>query len=332
LSTSGAARRCRLRAERWALPEPFAIAGLVQRDTELIVVEIEADGCVGRGECERDDLLSPGCANVLAEVERARSAIESGATRMDLLDLLPAGPARSAIDCALWDLESKLSSVPVWTLAGLPEPQPIITAYTLSVASPQDMAAAARREAHRPLLKLKLEGVRSSACIRAVREAAPDTRLIADANGSIQPEQLFEVISTCAQHRVELLEQPLLRRADEALESLRHDVPICADESFHDRSSLPDILGRYDMVNIKLDKTGGLTEALLAIAAAQRRRLRIMVGCMLGTSLAMAPAFLLAPKADYVDLDGPLLLGSDRPGGMRFDGSILHPPARAFWG
>jgi L-alanine-DL-glutamate epimerase-like enolase superfamily enzyme len=308
------------------------IAGLIQRDTELVVVEIEANGQRGRGECERDDLLSPNCPNVLAEMERVRPAIERGATRMDLLELLPAGPARSAIDCALWDLESKLAGEPVWALAGLSEPRPLTTAYTLSVAAPEQMAAAARREAHRPLLKLKLEGGSSSDCLRAVREAAPSTKLIADANGSIPPERLTEVIATCAQHGVVLLEQPLPRRADDALASVSHAIAICADESFHDRLSVPDILGRYDMVNVKLDKTGGLTEALLAIAAVQRRGLRIMVGCMLGTSLAMAPAFLLASQADYADLDGPLLLGADRPGGMRFDGSTLYPPARDFWG
>src|SRR5262249_26235802 len=182
------------------------------------------------------------------------------------------------------------------------------------------------------VLKLKLEGERASACVRAVREAAPVTRLIADANGSIPPAHLNDVIATCAQCGVAMLEQPLPRSADDVLAATTHEIAICADESFHDRRTLSDVVGKYDMVNIKLDKTGGLTEALLAIAAARSRNLRIMVGCMLGTSLAMAPAFLLASQADYADLDGPLLLGADRPGGMRYDGSTLYPPARDFWG
>jgi L-Ala-D/L-Glu epimerase / N-acetyl-D-glutamate racemase len=320
------------RVERWTLPEPFAIAGLVQADTELVVVELTAGGCRGRGECERDDVLSPGCANVMAEIERVRPAIERGATRIELLELLPPGPARSAIDCAMWDLESKLTGEPVWMRAGLPQPQPVTTAYTLSTAPADQMAAAARRHAQRPLLKLKLEGTRAAECIAEVRAAAPRATLIADANGSIPPQHLLALLARCADHGVALLEQPLLRRADGLLAALPHDVPVCADESFHDRASLAEVIGKYDMVNVKLDKTGGLTEALLTITAARRLGLRVMIGCMLGTSLAMAPAFLLAPLAERVDLDGPLLLGGDRPGGMRFRGSTLYPASRAFWG
>jgi L-alanine-DL-glutamate epimerase-like enolase superfamily enzyme len=327
-----AQRRLRQRTERWTLVDPFVIAGLVQADTELIVVEIAASDCVGRGECERDDLLVAGAPNVIAEIERAGPAIERGAGREDLLELLPAGPARSAIDCALWDLESRLRGEPVWAIAELPEPQAVTTAYTLRAASPARMAEDARRNADRPLLKLKLDGASSRACIEAVRAAAPDATLIADANGSLDDAFLPDVIAACERHRISMLEQPLPRGRDARLASAGRLVPLCADESFHDRRNLRDVIGNYDFVNVKLDKTGGLTEALFAIAAAKREGLRIMVGCMLGTSLAMAPAFLLAALAEHVDLDGPLMLGADRPGGMRYERSTLYPPEPEFWG
>jgi len=325
-------RELRCRTELWTLDEPFVIAGLVQRDTQLIVVEIGAGGHVGRGETERDDLLAPGRMNVLQEIERARHAVERGAGREDLLELLPAGPARSALDCALWDLESRIAQVPVWSLAGLPPPRPTTTAYTLRAGHAPQMADDARRNAERPLLKIKLEGARASECIEAVRNAAPRATLIADANGSLSPDLLQEVIETCERNGVEMLEQPLPRGSDDALRGVEHTITVCADESFLDRSSLSAVVGRYDMVNVKLDKTGGLTEALLSIAAARREGLRLMVGCMLGTSLAMAPALLLASQAEHVDLDGPLMLGRDRTGGLRYIGSTVHPPEGGFWG
>lgn len=325
-------RELRCRSELWTLDEPFAIAGLVQRDTELIVVEIGAEDCVGRGEAERDELLIPGRPNVLEEIERTRTAIEGGAGREDLLELLPAGPARSAIDCALWDLESRLERAPVWALAGLPQPRPVVTAYTLRAAPAPQMADDARRNIGRPLLKLKLEGIRASECVEAVRAAVPRATLIADANGSLCPELLAEVIAACERNRIAMLEQPLPPDADDALHDVRHTIAVCADESFHDRSSVRAVVGKYDMVNVKLDKTGGLTEALLTVAAARREGIRIMVGCMLGTSLAMAPALLLASQAEHVDLDGPLMLGRDRSGGLRYLGSTLHPAEGDFWG
>jgi L-alanine-DL-glutamate epimerase-like enolase superfamily enzyme len=276
-------RRLRQRAERWTLLDPFVIAGLVQADTELIIVEIEADERVGRGECERDDLIVSGAPNVMEEIE-------------------------------------------------LPEPRPVTTAYTLRAAAPPQMAEDARRNDDRPLLKLKLDGASACACIEAVRDAVPDATLIGDANGSLDDALLPDVIAACERHRVSMLEQPLPRGRDAGVARAGRRVPLCADESFHDRANLQDMVGNYAFVNVKLDKTGGLTEALLAIAAAKREGLRIMVGCMLGTSLAMAPAFLLAGQAEYVDLDGPLMLGADRPGGMRYERSTLYPPERAFWG
>jgi L-alanine-DL-glutamate epimerase-like enolase superfamily enzyme len=325
-------RRCTFRSERWTLREPFVIANLVQADAEFVVVEVVSRGLRGRGECERDDRLMPGCANVPTEIERTIPAIERGATRDDLLELLPAGPARSALDCALWDLEAKERGEPVWAIAGLPEPRPVTTAYTLRAAPAARMAEDAARNADRPLLKLKLDGERTIACIEAVRAAAPSSTLIADANGSLSTESLPDVIAACARHDVRMLEQPLPRDHDRVLGALSRTIPICADESFHDRRTLSAVIGHYDMVNIKLDKTGGLTEALQAIAEAKSHGLRIMIGCMLGTSLAMAPAFLLAPLAEHVDLDGPLMLGDDRPGGMRYERSTMHAADRAFWG
>jgi L-alanine-DL-glutamate epimerase-like enolase superfamily enzyme len=318
--------------ETWTLRDPFVIAGLTQRETELVVVEVAAAGSVGRGECERDDLLVAGAPPVLGEIERARAAIEGGAGRDDLRELLPAGPARAALDCALWDLESKLAGEPVWALAGLPAPAPLTTAYTLRAATPARMAEDARRNAERPLLKLKLAGAAACACIEAVRAAAPGATLIADANGSLTRGLLRDVLAACAAHGVVMLEQPLPREGDAVLAEVERVVPVCADESFTDRGSLAAVADRYDMVNVKLDKTGGLTEAIATVAAARAAGLGIMVGCMLGTSLAMAPAFLLGALAEHVDLDGPLMLGRDRPGGMRYAGSTVHPPERTLWG
>lgn len=325
-------RELRCRSELWTLEEPFAIAGLVQRDTQLIVVEIAACEYLGRGEAERDDLLVPGRPNALEEIDRVRPAIERGAGREDLLGLLPAGPARSAIDCALWDLESRLERTPVWALAGLPQPRAVNTAYTLRAGPAPQMADDARRNIGRPLLKLKLDGARAAECIEAVRATVPRATLIADANGSLSPDLLAEVFDACEDNRVAMLEQPLPPDADDALREISRAIAVCADESFHDRSSVPAVVGKYDMVNVKLDKTGGLTEALLTVDAARRAGLTIMVGCMLGTSLAMAPALLLASQAEYVDLDGPLMLGRDRPGGLRYLGSTLHPAEGGFWG
>ena len=325
-------RELRCRTELWTLDEPFVIAGLVQRDTELIVVEIGAGGHVGRGETERDDLIATGRSNVRQEIERAREAIERGAGRQDLLERLPAGAARSALDCALWDLESRIEQTPVWTLAGLPPPRPVTTAYTLRAAPAPLMADDASRNSGRPLLKLKLEGARASECVEAVRAAAPRATLIADANGSLSADLLPEVMETCERNAVAMLEQPLPPGADDALGRIEHRVAVCADESFLHRGSLSDVAGKYDMVNVKLDKTGGLTEAILSIAAAREQGLRIMLGCMLGTSLAMAPALLLASQAEYIDLDGPLMLGRDRTGGLRYVGSTVHPSDGGFWG
>jgi L-alanine-DL-glutamate epimerase-like enolase superfamily enzyme len=245
---------------------------------------------------------------------------------------MPPGAARNALDCALLDLESKSAGQRVWDLLGRPKPEPCITAYTISLGSAEAMAAATARAAHRPLLKIKLGGAGDVARIAAVRRAAPASELIVDANEAWTPDTLEANLAACAQAGVTLVEQPLPAGHDDALARIRRPVPVCADESVHDRASLPGLRQRYDALNIKLDKTGGLTEALAMADAAQALGFQIMVGCMVATSLAMAPAMLLTRQARFVDLDGPLLLARDRDEGLRYDGSLVYPPAAALWG
>jgi L-alanine-DL-glutamate epimerase-like enolase superfamily enzyme len=248
-----------------------------------------------------------------------------------LQDQLPPGAARNALDCALWDLEAKISGVPAWQMAGLSRLSPCVTAYTLSVGTPDEMARAAAEAAARPVLKVKLAGAGDPARLLAVRAAAPEAELIADANEAWRPEDLPEFFAACAQTGVVLIEQPLPAGADAALATARK-IPVCADESVHDRAGLAALRDRYDLVNIKLDKTGGLTEALALADEAERLGFGLFVGCMVASSLAMAPALLLAGRARFVDLDGPLLLAEDRPEGLRFDGSVVYPPDAKLWG
>jgi L-alanine-DL-glutamate epimerase-like enolase superfamily enzyme len=267
-----------------------------------------------------------------AALEGIRDQVEAGLHREALTSLLPAGAARNAIDCALWDLEAKLSGIPAWRAAGLSKPQPAVTAFTISLGTPQAMGAAAATARDRPLLKLKLGGDGDLERVQAVRNAAPHARLIVDANEGWTPEQVESLTPDLARLGVELIEQPLPAGKDDALDKTRSAVPLCADESFHGADDLATIAGRYQMVNIKLDKTGGLTEALRIMEAARKMGLEIMVGCMVGTSLAMAPAALLAGAARYVDLDGPLLLARDRSPGMIYEGSAMYPPPSELWG
>jgi L-alanine-DL-glutamate epimerase-like enolase superfamily enzyme len=245
---------------------------------------------------------------------------------------MPPGAARNALDCAFWDLEAKRAGRPVHELAGIGVPRPLTTAYTISIGDPQAMAQAARAAASRPLLKIKLGAPGDPERIRAVRDAAPRSELIADANEGWNAANLAANLAACAAAGVTLVEQPLPADDDAALAAIRRPIPVCADESVHDRASLSRLAGRYDAVNIKLDKTGGLTEALAMAGEAERLGFRIMIGCMVATSLAMAPAILLAQRAQVVDLDGPLLLAKDRPDGLRYDGSLVHPPDPALWG
>jgi L-alanine-DL-glutamate epimerase-like enolase superfamily enzyme len=270
---------------------------------------------------------------VAAQIDKVRDLVESGSlNRAGLQSLLPPGAARNALDCAFWDLESKLKDIPVWTLAGLPEPKPLITAFTINLDKPAAMAAVARENRHRPLLKLKLGGPDDLERVRQVRVAAPDAELIVDANEAWTPVTYSEHASELARMGVKLLEQPLPAGQDAALASLGRAVPLCADESLHDFSDLGAVARLYDFVNIKLDKAGGLTEATKIANAARERGISIMIGCMVGTSLGMAPAFLLGAYARIVDLDGPLLLAEDRPDGIQYDGGTMQPPPPELWG
>ncbi len=257
-------------------------------------------------------------------------------SRAELLERMPAGAARNALDCALWDWEAKRTGTSAAALAGLSALRPVTTAYTISLGAPEEMAAKAAAARSMPLLKLKLGGAThrggDAARMRRVRAACPDTRLIADANEAWTPEALPELMAVAAETGLELIEQPLPARADAALAEIGRQVPVCADESLHTRAELADLARRYDAVNIKLDKAGGLTEALALAAAARAAGLRIMVGCMVATSLAMAPALLLAQDAHWVDLDGPLLLARDRHPGLVYDGALVHPPPPELWG
>jgi L-Ala-D/L-Glu epimerase len=290
------------------------------------------DGHTGRGECVPYPRYGETPEATLAALQSMQEAFGRGLDRRALQDAMPAGAARNALDCALLDLEAKTSGQRVWNLLGRSIPRPCITAYTISLGSPEAMAAAAAKAAHRPLLKIKLGGDGDGARIAAVRKAAPESELIVDANEAWTAHNLEQNLAECAGVGVTLVEQPLPAGQDEALAHIKRAVAVCADESVHDRKSLDGLRGRYDAVNIKLDKAGGLTEALAMADAARALGFEIMVGCMVATSLAMAPAMLLAGQARFVDLDGPLLLARDRDGGLRYDGSLVYPPEEALWG
>ena len=309
--------------------------GIGRSISEAVVVTVELmdGGYCGRGECVPSAGYGETPSGVVRAIEAMRPAFQSGLDRMALQAAMPAGAARNALDCALWDLEAKRSGCHVHELAGLPQPKPLVTAYTISLADPGTMAAAAARAIGRPLLKVKLGGGEDDVSrIAAVRRAAPHTELIVDANEGWSEHDLKRNLAACADAGVTLVEQPLPRGRDQLLSQIKHLIPVCADESVHDRASLDALAGKYDAINIKLDKTGGLTEALALVAEAERRGYAIMIGCMMGTSLAMAPAMLAAQRARIVDLDAPLLLARDCPHGLRYDGSVAHPPDPALWG
>jgi L-alanine-DL-glutamate epimerase-like enolase superfamily enzyme len=325
-------RRLVAREERWPIAGAFTIARGSKTEARVLLVEIEQDGARGRGEAVPYSRYGETPEASLAEIESVRGPIEAGLGRDLLQRLLPASAARNALDCALWDLEAKLTGVPAWRRAGLPELSPVVTAYTLSLAAPEAMAEAARRAAARPLLKLKIGGGDDLGRIGAVRAAAPTSRLIVDANEGLTFEDLRRMGPDLSRLGVVLVEQPLKAGEDEALAGYDSPVPLCADESLHTRAELAACAGRYQAVNIKLDKTGGLTEALNLAAEARAMGLDIMAGCMVATSLAMAPALLIAQGAAFVDLDGPLLLAKDRKPGLGFDGSTILPPSPELWG
>ena len=326
-------RRMIVREESWSIEGGFNISRGRRSVAEVITVEIHQDGVRGRGECVPYRRYGETRENTSAEIERLRLPIENGSLdRMALQSLIGPGAARNALDCALWDLEAKLTDTPVWQLAGLPEPRPFVTAYTISLGTPKEMGASAKKHAARPLLKLKLGGENDIARVRAVRENAPAATIIVDANEAWTPVMVSEYGGELAKLRVKLLEQPLPAGSDSVLDGLGRAIPVCADESFHDHNSIREVARRYDFVNVKLDKTGGLTEAINVISEAKLIGLGIFVGCMVGTSLGMAPAALLGPLAAYVDLDGPLLLSEDRENGFVFENSLMRPASRDLWG
>lgn len=314
--------------DRFALAEVFTIARGSRSHADVLSVEVLREGARGWGECVPYARYGETLASVCAQIE----GLPIGVTRTMLQDALPAGAARNAVDCALWDWEAKASGQRVWQMAGLTAPEPMITAFTLSLDSPEKMELAARKHAHRPLLKIKLGTPDDMARLEAVRRGAPDTRIIIDANEGWSAEVYSELAPHLQRLGVALVEQPLPAGADDMLAEIARPVPVCADESCHDRASLPALHGKYDMVNIKLDKTGGLTEALALRDAARAQGFKVMVGCMVGSSLAMAPAVLVAQGADMVDLDGPLLLAEDRAVPLFFDEKGVHPPLPALWG
>jgi L-alanine-DL-glutamate epimerase-like enolase superfamily enzyme len=322
-----------VRTERWPIAGTFAIARGAKTEAAVAVAVITHGGLVGRGECVPYARYGETMEGVCTAIRQAAPRIASGMTRQELAAWMPAGAARNAVDCALWDLEAKRAGRRAWDLAGCAAPAPVVTAYTLSLGAPEDMGRAAAAAAARPLLKVKLGAAADDAArIRAVRAAAPDATLIVDANEGWSPDNLAENLDACAAAGVAMVEQPLPAGDDALLAEMARPLPVCADESAHGADSLPDLVGRYDGVNIKLDKTGGLTAALDVAAEARRLGLFVMVGCMVATSLAMAPATVLTPLARYVDLDGPLLLARDRPDALAYDGSVLHPPSAALWG
>ncbi|CAN7350172.1 N-acetyl-D-Glu racemase DgcA [Aminobacter sp. LjRoot7] len=318
--------------ERFPIAGTFTISRGSKTEAEVITCEIAESGVIGRGECVPYKRYGETMASVAEAIEQARRAIENGASRTDLVTLMSAGAARNAVDCALWDLEAKLTGVPVKDRLGIAAPLALETAYTLSLGEPEAMAAQARANAARPLLKVKIGGDNDIARIRAVVEAAPNSRLILDANEGWIDTNIAENLATAAELGVALIEQPLPAGADQILGRIPHPVPICADESVHIAADLAELKGRYDAVNIKLDKSGGLTAALELRDKARALGFQVMVGCMVGTSLAMAPAVLLAQGAEFVDLDGPLLLARDRSPGLIYEGSMVSPPLPELWG
>lgn len=327
-------RQLSVRHESFPIAGSFTISRGSKTTAEVVLVEITDDGSAlkGRGECVPYPRYGESIEGVIETVESVRGAIESGLERQELQQLLPAGAARNAVDCALWDLDAKRAGCRAWELAGIDVPRTEVTAYTLSLDSPEAMQRAAAKHASRPLLKLKLAGDGDIERVTAVRKGAPEARIIVDANEGWTIEQYQRMAPVLASLGVSLIEQPLPAGKDDALIGIDRSVPVCADESCHDSGTLSQLQGKYDVVNIKLDKTGGLTEALKMRAAAESMGFDIMVGCMLATSLAMAPATLVAGGVGTVDLDGPLLLAEDRSHPLDYSNNLVGLPSPELWG
>lgn len=315
------------RIERWPIAGAFTISRGSKTEAVVVVVEMSDGKHTGRGESVPYARYGESAEKTVDEIEAWKNPNPETLQQ----DFKP-GAARNALDCAFWDLKARQTGQPVYKLSGLSKPGPLIASYTISLDTPEKMAAVAESLAYRPLLKIKLGKEGDPQRIEAVRNAAPRTRLIADANEGWTNENIAENMRACQRFGVELVEQPLPAADDPILASLPHDIPICADESAFDRASLPSLKGKYDAVNVKLDKTGGLTEAIATIADARAMGLKIMVGSMVSTSLAVAPAILAAQGAEFVDLDAPLLLAADRPEGLLYENGLVYPPSAKLWG
>jgi L-alanine-DL-glutamate epimerase-like enolase superfamily enzyme len=318
--------------EAFPIAGSFTISRGSKTQAEVIACTISENGVSGRGECVPYRRYGESLDGVMADILAIAPEIENGLSRQALQSRMKPGAARNAIDCALWDLEAKRGNRPVAALIGAPSREPLVTAFTLSLADAAAMSEDARKNRERPLLKIKLGTDNDEERMRAVRAGAPQSRIIVDANEGWTDANLAAHLAIARELDIALIEQPLPAGKDDPLSSIDRLVPICADESVHSTADLAALRDRYDAVNIKLDKTGGLTEALNMKAEATRLGFQLMIGCMVGTSLAMAPAVLLAQGADYVDLDGPLLLAKDRPGGLRYEGSLVYPPTADLWG
>jgi len=318
--------------ETWPAIMPFRITGKTFESFESIVVEISDGNQTGRGEALGVYYLNETQASLLEQAEAVRSRIETGISRAELQDLLPPGGTRNAIDCALWDLEAKSKGQTIWSLTGI-TPKVLHTVFTIGMEdTPEQMAAKAAAARHADLLKIKLNSDRPVQRLQAIRAARPDARLVVDANQGWDIRLLGEVLEVATALRLEMIEQPLPRGADGALQGIRSPVPLCADESCLHLGELDGVANRYQMINIKLDKTGGLTHALQLASEARKRGLQLMVGCMAGSSLAMAPSFVVGCVSDLVDIDGPLLQKSDRQNAIRYDGGRAHVFGPELWG
>ena len=325
-------RRVSVHLENWMALIPFRISRNTCDDFPSVVCEIEQDGAIGRGEGLGVDYLGEDQKSMLAQIESVANELAAGAGRQELMELLPPGGARCAVDAALWDLEAQLSGTSAWSAAGVTE-DPVETVFTIGLeAEPEDMGARAAAAADLTLFKVKLNNDRPVERIASIREARPDARLVVDVNEGWEFEQLVEVAPALAELGVSMIEQPLPRGQDDELEGYDSPLPLCADESIQHSGELEEIAGRYQMINIKLDKSGGLTHGLELADAARGNGLGIMIGCMGGTSLSMAPMHVIAHKADFVDIDGPLLLKNDCLGGFIYDKGMVSLPDKRFWG
>ena len=321
-----------VREDVFPIAGAFTISRGTRTESRVVTVELEQGGVRGWAECYPYARYGETVSSVMAQIEAMAPALSDGMDRMALQDAMPPGAARNGLDCAFWDFEAKAAGKRVWDLAGLPAPGPEVTAYTLSLAEPDTMRAKAAENAHRPVLKIKLGGSGDIDRLRAVREGAPNAKIVVDANEGWDAANYAAIAPVVLELGVAMVEQPLPASDDAALNGMDRPLPVCADESCHDRASLPALAGKYDMINIKLDMTGGLTEALALKAEAEAQGYGIMVGCMIGSSLGMAPATLVAQGAAVVDLDGPLLLAADRDTPLTYDARGVHPPEPDLWG